>query len=359
MAVIRSEPKFDPVVKTLHWSWAFLWLTVWAVGILSVYWRDTLNADHELTVTHKALGMTVLVIIGLWTAWRLLVNPSPPMSSRTEDEAQAHRGHIVIVVLALFGLPITGWLLSSALGEPTTLFWMIKVPALISPDPLSVAILNWTHTIIAWLMFLLIAVHISVALAVHFFDGKDTLLQMLPGRVDYDALAVRKAAIKTARKSAAINTPRTGPIHAATRGKRFERSIIIEAPSAKVWENLKDFSGSGDWNPLYKDTDGVLELGEALDATLTLEDTNPIPFTATVLSCVPEKLIEYETLVFGGGIRALRYIEIHAEGPLRSKVVNGEVVSGPLKFLSPKKVGDAVMKGLAAMNETLKKKSEI
>jgi len=357
MAKMRSEPKFDPVVKTLHWSWAFLWLTVWAIGILSVYLREAFNAHGELTVTHKALGMTVLVIIGLWTAWRLLVNPSPPMSSRTEDEVQAHKGHILIVILALFGLPITGWLLSSALGEPTTLLWVVKGPALISPDPLSVTILNWTHTIIAWFMFLLVAVHIAVALAVHFFDGKDTLLQMLPGRVDYDALAANKAGIKKARKAAAIAASRSGPIHATINGTRFEQSAIIEASPAKIWENIRDFSDS-DWNAFYTDTSGVFELGEAVEGTLTIDGINPVPFSATVLSCVPGKLVEYETLVFGGGIRALRYIEIHEEGPSRSRVVNGEVVSGPLKFLSPKKVGVAIVNGLGAMNQALKKRCE-
>ena len=76
------------------------------------------------------------------------------------------------------------------------------------------------------------------------------------------------------------------------------------------------------------------------------------------MSCVPGKLVEYETLVFGGGIRALRYIEIHEEGPSRSRVVNGEVVSGPLKFLSPKKVGVAIVNGLGAMNQALKKRCE-
>jgi hypothetical protein len=235
---------------------------------------------------------------------------------------------------------------------------MVKVPALFGPNPLAVTILGWTHAIIAWVMFVLVCIHIAVALAVHFFDGKDTLLQMLPGRVDYDALAVKKTAIKKARKAAAIAATRTGPIHAAWKGKRFERSTTIEASPAKVWENLKDFPGSGDWNPLYADTIGDLELGGGLEATLTLEGINPIGFTATVLTCVPEKLVEYETLVFGGGIRALRYIEIHPEGPSRSRVVNGEIVMGPLKFLSPQKVGVAVMKGLGAMNDALKTRCE-
>jgi hypothetical protein len=39
-------------------------------------------------------------------------------------------------------------------------------------------------------------------------------------------------------------------------------------------------------------------------------------------------------------------------------VVNGEVVTGPLKFLSPKKVGEAIVKGLGAMNEALKTRCE-
>lgn len=184
MSEARSEPKFDPVVKTLHWSWAFLWLAVWGIGIAAVYWRDSVNADNGLTETHRALGMTVLLIISLWTAWRLLVKPSIPMASMTQDERTAHVGHIVLVVMALFGLPITGWLYSAASGAPVTLLWLISVPAPISPDVATVGILAWAHLIIAWLTGLLALLHIVVALKVHFVDRKDTLRQMLPGRVE-------------------------------------------------------------------------------------------------------------------------------------------------------------------------------
>lgn len=158
-----------------------MWLIVWTMGILAVYWRDSFNADHELTVTHRALGMTILAIISLWTAWRLLVKPSQSMASMTQDERTAHIGHILLVVLALFSLPITGWLLSSASGEPVTLLWMVQMPTLVSPQPGVVSFLSWTHSIIAWLTGLLALAHIGMALKVHFVDGKDTLRKMLPG----------------------------------------------------------------------------------------------------------------------------------------------------------------------------------
>jgi hypothetical protein len=48
------------------------------------------------------------------------------------------------------------------------------------------------------------------------------------------------------------------------------------------------------------------------------------------ISLDPHRLIEYETALFGGMLRAIHYIEIHPEGPSTSRVVNGEILGGPL-----------------------------
>lgn len=77
MTAIQAKSGYDPVAKTLHWGMAAIWIAVWSVGVLAVYLRDTLNPDHGLTVAHKALASTLLVLIVGRILWRLTHRPPP------------------------------------------------------------------------------------------------------------------------------------------------------------------------------------------------------------------------------------------------------------------------------------------
>lgn len=154
--------------------------------------------------------------------------------------------------------------------------------------------------------------------------------------------------------------PATGasPRHFAAKGKRFERTVVIEASPRRIWEKLENFSQWADWSPLYARSEGLLKLGAPLDMAISLEGMKPIRAKATVVSLEPERLIEYETTPLGGLMRAIRYIEIRPESAGRCTLVNGEVLGGPLAFLSPGKMGERVLKAMGEMNEALKARAE-
>ena len=178
---LHLQAKYDPMVKTLHWTWAFTWIAVWFVGILAVYWRDALNSHHELTIAHKALAMTLLIVIGLRVVWRLI--RKPPAAPMTDQERAIHISHIILGALALVVLPLSGWMWSSVASEPVTLLWRVEVPPLVGPAPAYYAVAKWTHVIIAWFTGLLIVLHIAMALKRHFVDRDQSLRRMLPGRL--------------------------------------------------------------------------------------------------------------------------------------------------------------------------------
>jgi cytochrome b561 len=175
------QPKYDSLMKTLHWTWAFTWIAVWCLGMLAVYWRDTLNADDQLTFTHKAIGLSILVLLVARFAWRFVRKPAPLAAPMTDAERAAHIAHQMLYVLALFLLPLSGWIWSSIAGQPMELLWLVKVPPLLAPHPAYYNVAMWVHTGIAWLTGLLIVAHIGAALKRHFIDRDQTLRQMLPG----------------------------------------------------------------------------------------------------------------------------------------------------------------------------------
>jgi cytochrome b561 len=178
----QPQAKYDPVVKALHWTWAFTWIAVWSLGMMAVYARDALNAGHELTVTHKAIGLSVLLLIAGRVIWRLVRKPAPAVFPMTESERAAHVAHLILYVLALFLLPLSGWFWSSVAGEPMKLLWLIRIPPLVAANPAYFALAMWVHTVIAWLTGLLVLAHVLMALKRHFVDRDQTLQQMLPGQ---------------------------------------------------------------------------------------------------------------------------------------------------------------------------------
>lgn len=183
MKEVQPQAKYDPIVKTLHWTWAFTWIAVWIIGILAVYWRDALNSDHGLTIAHMAIAMTLLILIVARIAWGLTHKPPQPAAPMTADERAAHVAHLILYALAIFALPLSGWVWGSIADEPITLLWLIKVPPLVAPAPAYYDIAMWIHVGIAWTTGLLVVAHVLMALKHHFIDRDDKLRNMLPGRL--------------------------------------------------------------------------------------------------------------------------------------------------------------------------------
>lgn len=173
---------YDPIVKTLHWSIGLTWISVWVIGILGVHFRDAYNADHALTVAHKALGSAILVLVLLRLVWQFVGKKRKLVPTMPEDVQKAgDAGHRMLYALAIFTLPVTGWLLSSIAGEPGELLWSVKLPALLSPNPGWHNAAGWVHAVLAWLLGLLVLAHIVMALKHYFVDRDKTLQRMLPG----------------------------------------------------------------------------------------------------------------------------------------------------------------------------------
>jgi hypothetical protein len=149
------------------------------------------------------------------------------------------------------------------------------------------------------------------------------------------------------------------PAHSVAKGYRAEHRIDIDAPVDAVWEILEDFGDWGLWNPLYVETNGALRIGETINMSIVLPGLKPQKASATVTANIPKSLIEYHTRAMGGLTLAYRYIELHQTGPAACTVVNGEVMGGLVGPLLGRAVGAKVLQGMQAMNEALKKLTEI
>jgi len=182
---MTEAKSYTATAKWLHWGMALIWIAAWLVGLVAVHWRDEFNPQHQLTFLHKAMASTLIFLIVLRIAWRLThAAPAMPDTMTPLVKRAAFIGHLLLYIVALVGLPISGWYWSSVAGKPILVAGLFLLPPLVEPDKSLYDLAKAIHTYSAWLCGALVGGHMVVALKHHFIDKDKVLAGMLPGRVD-------------------------------------------------------------------------------------------------------------------------------------------------------------------------------
>jgi cytochrome b561 len=164
----------------LHWLLALMIVGAFGVGIYM----------HELPVSpsrlklynyHKWAGVTILVLSALRLLWRLGHKPPADVAMPGWQAAVAHGTHGALYAL-FFIVPLVGWAYSSAAGFPIVWFGVLPLPDFVPVDKaLAAAIKPW-HERSAWLMALLVALHLAGAIKHQLIDRDGLMDRMRPGR---------------------------------------------------------------------------------------------------------------------------------------------------------------------------------
>ncbi|WP_106639081.1 cytochrome b [Allosphingosinicella vermicomposti] len=188
-----DKGRYTPVGIIFHWVMAALVILQLALG-----WYTTrmYAGGDRLTAYqwHSDLGLLILFLAFLRFAWRMMV--PGPINDADKGGWQtniAYATHVVFY-LCFFGLPITGWMMWSALGDGRPLYVAGLVPWPQMPfgglDPQwQWAILDWAedlHQMFILILIILIPLHVGAALKHHWWDRDDVLEGMLPDVKDAD-----------------------------------------------------------------------------------------------------------------------------------------------------------------------------
>jgi cytochrome b561 len=93
------------------------------------------------------------------------------------SRALAHCGHAALYLL-MIGIPLTGWLMSSAKGFQTVWFGVIPLPDLVSKDKPLGELLVQVHIFLNYALIAMVSLHILAALKHQFID-RDGLLRRI------------------------------------------------------------------------------------------------------------------------------------------------------------------------------------
>lgn len=174
----NTSSRYGLVSVLLHWLVALavfglFGLGYWMVG-LGYYdpWRQT---APDL---HKSIGILLFAVMLLRVLWRLL-SPAPvalASHGRLTRLASA-LGHGVLY-LGLFGVMISGYLISTADGRGIEVFGLFSVPATLSGIAQQEDIAGVIHEYLAWGLVIFAGVHALAAIKHHLIDRDSTLLRM-------------------------------------------------------------------------------------------------------------------------------------------------------------------------------------
>lgn len=163
----------------LHWLTALAILCAFPLG---VYMHELQLSPRKLQLYsyHKWIGITVLLLALLRLLWRLFHRPPPLLAGMPRwQEAAAHGMHHLLYLL-LLAVPLSGWLMSSALGISVVWLGVIPLPDLIGKDKQLGEALKEVHKTLNLTMLLLVLIHAAAALQHHWFERDGTLQRMLP-----------------------------------------------------------------------------------------------------------------------------------------------------------------------------------
>jgi len=179
MPLRNTKQAYGSVAKMFHWFMAFIIIGLLAVGLIMT---DMPVSPDKFKIygLHKSFGITVLTLAVLRISWKIMNDqPVLPDMLKAWEKFLAHVGHGLLYVL-MFSMPLSGWAMSSAAGLPVSVFGLFTLPNLVMPDRALKVTFMEVHETLAWVLIVMIVLHVLAALLHHYHYKNNVLRRMLP-----------------------------------------------------------------------------------------------------------------------------------------------------------------------------------
>ena len=160
--VAKSPLKFTATSRMFHWLTAVLIFAALLIGFTMVNWTA---GYATLRVIHMSIGALILVVVILRIINRFRHHPPawPPTIGRIEGKTVIWSERALYALL--LAQPLAGWALVSATGKPVRVFGGLRLPP-IAPVNIDVySVLREAHSVMAYLLVVVVAAHVSAVLA--------------------------------------------------------------------------------------------------------------------------------------------------------------------------------------------------
>jgi cytochrome b561 len=171
----RGVAAYDPGLRTIHWLMAALIFVALPLGVWASFLPGGNRTRVEILFFHKSIGVTVLGLVALRIVWRLIVGAPAyvePLGKVVQTASRA--GHLALYAL-MIAMPVSGYVSSTAGGKAVSWFGLFELPRLVAKDKSLAVTASWAHLVFAWMLALVLAVHLC-AVVWHASIRRDSVL---------------------------------------------------------------------------------------------------------------------------------------------------------------------------------------
>jgi len=177
---MNAPRHFAPLARLLHWLMALMIIAMLFIGAGMV---ASVSERHEwLLRLHKPLGIAILLLVIVRLVVRFTTRTPPLPADLPGWQALAAKASHVLLYALMLILPLLGWSMISAAGDPVMLSESLRLPSILPADAQTFAWLRKAHGYLAYLLFLTVLVHLAAALFHGWVRRDEVLDSMLRGK---------------------------------------------------------------------------------------------------------------------------------------------------------------------------------
>ena len=179
MARPHPGDRYSGLSIMLHWLMLLLIIAVYAAIEFRELFPKGSEPREALKMWHFMLGLSVLGLVWLRIAARLIWrSPRSSLGEPAWRHAVATATHLVLYVF-MIGMPVAGWLILSAEGEPIP-FFGLELPALVGTNDQLADQVEGIHELGGTIGYWLVGLHAAASLFHQYILRDRTFARMIP-----------------------------------------------------------------------------------------------------------------------------------------------------------------------------------
>ena len=176
---MTARLEYGTTAKVFHWLIVALLVVQYSIGWLMPDIHRGMKPGAPMAF-HISVGITILLLIVLRFAWRLIHPVAPETSLAPWQRLSSGAMHWLLYALVLT-TTVSGWLFASFRGWSISFFFLTPLPMLSSENTAALRAINHWHQKFEWTLLILIGIHVAAALT-HLLVYRNRVMQrMLPG----------------------------------------------------------------------------------------------------------------------------------------------------------------------------------
>ncbi|MBX2996916.1 MAG: cytochrome b [Caldilineaceae bacterium] len=181
----NTSTHYGAVTKMFHWLVFLIFANQYIVAfaMLGIEQHETaLGGFRQGTLYnwHKSIGLIALLVILFRYTWRKTTRLPNWAETLTRTERRIIHWYERILYIAMFIMPISGYLYVMAGNYGVHFFSRVHLPNPIPQSEILAALARWTHIGTAWLILIVLAVHVGLVLKHQLIQRDGLLRRMLP-----------------------------------------------------------------------------------------------------------------------------------------------------------------------------------